>query len=104
LVSNAWAGFGAAFGPVVLFSLLWKRMTRLSAIAGMLVGAITVLIWIYAPLSINGQSLSQWIYEIIPGFIAASMTIVIVSMLTRQDDKSIDSTFAQVEQIVKQQS
>ena len=104
LVSNAWAGFGAAFGPVVLFSLLWKRMTRLSAIAGMLVGATTVLIWIYAPLSINGQSLSQWIYEIIPGFIAASMTIVIVSMLTRQDDKSIDSTFAQVEQIVQQQS
>lgn len=104
LVSNAWAGFGAAFGPVVLISLLWKGMTRVSAIAGMLVGAITVLIWIYAPIEIAGQRLSEWIYEIIPGFVAASMTILIVSKLTRQDDKSIDSTFAKVEKIVREQA
>ena len=49
LVANAWAGFGAAFGPVVILSLTWRRLTRNGAIAGILVGAVTVLFWIYAP-------------------------------------------------------
>ena len=51
LVSNAWAGFGAAFGPVVLCSLYWSRMTRQGALAGMIVGAATVLFWVYAPVN-----------------------------------------------------
>ncbi|MDH2432588.1 sodium/proline symporter PutP [Pokkaliibacter sp. MBI-7] len=73
LVSYAWAGFGAAFGPVVLISVLWKGMTRNGALAGMLVGAVTVIVW-----KQNG-----WLglYEIIPGFIFASVAILLFSKL-----------------------
>jgi len=81
LVSNAWAGFGAAFGPVVLLSLFWQRMTRLGALAGIGVGAITVLVWIYGPFTIGGQALSQVIFEIVPGFILATIAIVTVSLM-----------------------
>ncbi|MCW8107774.1 sodium/proline symporter PutP [Alteromonas ponticola] len=79
LVSNAWAGFGAAFGPLVLFSLFRRDMTRRAALGGMIVGAVTVLLWIYLPVEINGQSLSSWIYEIVPGFVLSSLTIIILS-------------------------
>jgi SSS family solute:Na+ symporter len=103
LVSNAWAGFGAAFGPVILFSLLWKRMTRLSAIAGIVVGALTVLIWIYAPISIGEQRLSEWMYEIVPGFIACSATIILISLLGKQDDLSISDTFEKVKHTLRQE-
>ncbi|WP_147198505.1 sodium/proline symporter PutP [Pantoea sp. MBD-2R] len=73
LVSYAWAGFGAAFGPVVIFSLMWKRMTRNGALAGIVIGAATVLIWKhYAWLDL---------YEIIPGFVFASLGIVVFSLL-----------------------
>lgn len=80
LVSNAWAGFGAAFGPLVLFSLFKRNMTRRAALGGMIVGAITVLLWIYLPFEINGQRLSAWMYEIVPGFILSSITILVLSM------------------------
>ena len=80
LVSNAWAGFGSAFGPVILLSLFWAGLTRNGALASMLTGAITVLIWIYAPFTIGGESLSAVIYEIIPGFIVATAVAVIVSI------------------------
>ena len=72
LVSYAWAGFGAAFGPVVLFSLGWKRMTRNGALAGMVVGAVTVLVW----------KQGGWfgLYEIVPGFVLASVAIVLGSL------------------------
>jgi len=102
LVSNAWAGFGAAFGPLVLISLVWKRMTKLSAILGMLSGAITVLIWIYAPITINGQLLSNWIYEIVPGFLVSTFTIITVSLLGKQDDKLVADTFDRVQETLDQ--
>ncbi|MNN64843.1 Sodium/proline symporter [compost metagenome] len=71
LVSYAWAGFGAAFGPVVLISVLWKGMTRDGALAGILVGAITVVVW---------KHFSIWgLYEIIPGFILGALAIYFVS-------------------------
>ncbi len=73
LVSYAWAGFGAAFGPVVLFSLFWGRMTGVGALAGMVVGALTVLLWKY-----TGSAL----YEMVPGFLAASAAIVVGSLLS----------------------
>ncbi len=79
LVSNAWAGFGAAFGPLVLFSLFKRDMTRRAALGGMIVGAVTVLLWIYLPFTIDGQSLSSWMYEIVPGFILSSLTIIVLS-------------------------
>jgi sodium/proline symporter len=99
LVSNAWAGFGAAFGPVVILSLHWKGMNRNGALAGVLAGAITVLIWIYAPITINGQSLSSLMYEIVPGFIACTLAVVFVSRATGGADKEIEKVFEQVEDI-----
>lgn len=96
LVSNAWAGFGAAFGPLVIFSLYWKKMTQHGALAGMLTGAITVLVWIYAPITLNGQSLSSLMYEIVPGFIMASAAIVLVSKLTAKVQPELEAMFEQV--------
>lgn len=93
LVSNAWAGFGAAFGPVVILSLYWKKMNRNGALAGMITGAATVLFWIYAPITINGQTLSSWIYEIVPGFILCSIVVVVVSKLTYKPQADIEETF-----------
>ncbi|MBL4900026.1 MAG: sodium/proline symporter PutP [Colwellia sp.] len=89
LVSKAWAGFGAAFGPVVIGSLYWKKMTRNGALLGMITGAATVLLWIYVPIHINGQSLSSLMYEIVPGFILCSLVIYIVSILSPQRDVAI---------------
>lgn len=96
LVSNAWAGFGAAFGPLVILSLYWKRMNKHGALAGMLTGAGTVLIWIYAPVTINGNSLSSLMYEIVPGFIFATLAIVVVSRLTAKPDDSVEQVFDSV--------
>ena len=81
LVSNAWAGFGAAFGPLILLALTWPRMTGSGAIAGLLTGAVVVVGWIAAGWNtafLGGGGL----YEIIPGFIAATLAIVAVSMAT----------------------
>ncbi|EED30456.1 sodium/proline symporter [gamma proteobacterium NOR5-3] len=89
LVSNAWAGFGAAFGPIILLSLFWKRFTRNGALAGMITGAVTVLIWIYAPLEIDGQPLSAYLYEIIPGFLLSSLAAVGVSLLGDRPERII---------------
>lgn len=97
LVSNAWAGFGAAFGPLIIFSLYWKRMNLAGAIAGMVVGAATVLFWIYAPVTINGSSLSSIIYEIVPGFILASIAILVVSLITQKPDAKVSDLFNQVQ-------
>ena len=85
LVSNAWAGFGAAFGPVVLLSLFWARMTRQGALAGIVVGASVVLLWIYGDFTINNQTPSDYIYEIVPGFFAGVIAIVTVSLLTKSE-------------------
>lgn len=89
LVSNAWAGFGAAFGPVVIGCLYWKKMTRNGALAGMVTGAVTVLLWIYAPITLNGHSLSSVMYEIVPGFILCSLVIYVVSKMAPQDDAEV---------------
>lgn len=81
LVSNAWAGFGAAFGPLILLSLMWSRTNGAGAIAGMIVGAVTVMVWI--TLGWNASFMGgPGIYEIIPGFIASLIAIVIVSRAT----------------------
>jgi sodium/proline symporter len=88
LVSYAWAGFGAAFGPAVVFSLFWKRMTRNGALAGMIVGALTVIFWSY-----TGSGL----YEIVPGFIFSSIAIVIGSMVGPEPAKDIQDEFDQAQ-------
>jgi SSS family solute:Na+ symporter/sodium/proline symporter len=96
LVSNAWAGFGAAFGPIVILSLYWRKMNRNGALAGMLTGAITVLLWIYLPVTINGQALSSVMYEIVPGFILATIAIIVVSKLSAKDEPEITALFDKV--------
>ena len=87
LVSNAWAGFGAAFGPLILFSLFRKDMSRASAIAGMVTGAAVILFWLYAPIQVmwDGEmtNLPGVIYEIIPGFIASTVAILVTDALTK---------------------
>lgn len=97
LVSNAWAGFGAAFGPVVLLSLFWNRMNLAGALAGMLVGAGTVLLWIYGPFTINGAAPSATMFEIVPGFILGMLTIVVVSLVTRSPSVSISDLFSKMQ-------
>ena len=88
LVSYAWAGFGAAFGPLILLSLFWKRMTLQGAIAGMIVGAITVVAW--------KTCLPQSeIYEIIPGFILATLSIIIVSLMSKAPNADMVERFEQ---------
>ncbi len=78
MVSYAWAGFGAAFGPAVLFSLFWKRMTGTGALSGIITGTAVVIAW-----KLWG---SPAIYEIIPGFILASIAIIAMSLLTKPQD------------------
>ena len=95
LVSYAWAGFGAAFGPVIVFSLFWRSMTAASAIAGMIVGAVTVVVWS----NLTGGLFD--LYEIVPGFAFASMVIVIITTLKPASDAQALSTFKEVEQLVK---
>ena len=84
LVANAWAGFGAAFGPLIILSLTWKRMTGAGAVAGLVTGAVVVMAWI--ALGWNGAILSgPGVYEIIPGFVAAWLAIWLVSKATAKD-------------------
>ena len=71
-------------------------MNSNGALAGMLTGAITVLIWIYAPITINGESLSSVMYEIVPGFIMATIAIVLVSRLTHKEQPELEAIFEQV--------
>jgi sodium/proline symporter len=90
LVSYAWGGFGAAFGPVIILSLFWKRMTGRGALAGMIVGALTVVIW----KQLTGGLFD--LYEIVPGFIFAWAAIMIFSLTDREPDKEIQSLFEEV--------
>ena len=79
VVSFAWAGFGAAFGPTVLFALFWKRSNKYGALAGMVVGGIMVFVWKYLIAPMGGA----WaIYELLPAFLCASVAIVVVSLIT----------------------
>lgn len=94
LVSNAWAGFGAAFGPLVIFSLLWRRMNRNGALAGMVVGALTVILWIYGGFTTaDGTSLNSWLYAIVPGFVLSSIAIVIGTLATSAPNPHIVERF-----------
>ena len=96
LVSYAWAGFGAAFGPVVLLSLLWPRMNRQGALAGMIIGAAAVIIWKKTDWAGMGFDTLAGVYEIIPGFILATIAIVITSVLTPPPSAAVRQTFYEV--------
>lgn len=101
LVSHAWAGFGAAFGPLVLLSLIWRRMNRNGALAGMIVGALTVIIWVYGGFEIGGQPANDAIYSIMPGFLLSAITTVVVSLMTKPPKGFIVERFEQMEQTLK---
>ncbi len=102
LVSNAWAGFGAAFGPVVLCSLYWSRMTRQGALAGMTVGAATVLFWIYAPVSIGDKSLNDLLYAMVPGVVMATIAIVVGSLASEKPAAYLVAQFEQMQRELKE--
>ncbi|MGN0299314.1 MAG: sodium/proline symporter [Lachnospiraceae bacterium] len=90
IVSFAWAGFGAAFGPVMLFALFWKRSNWQGALAGMVSGGVMVFVWKYLVRPLGGA----WnIYELLPAFLVASAAIIIVSLLTPAPDKNICNEF-----------
>lgn len=98
LVSNAWAGFGAAFGPLVVLSLYWKRTNLLGAIAGIVSGALTVLVWDYIPLA-GGQTLGNatGLYSLAVGFIISLVLIVVVSLATKAPGEEIMKEFEDVQ-------
>ena len=90
IVSFAWAGFGATFGPLMLFSLFWKRTTKAGAVAGMLSGGIMVFVWNFLIKPLGGIFA---IYELLPAFIISSIFIVAVSLLTAEPDKTVEEEF-----------
>jgi len=90
VVSFAWAGFGATFGPIMLFSLFWKRVTRSGAIAGMLTGGGMVFIW---KLLIKPMGGLLGIYELFPAFVISCIAIVVVSLLSKEPSKEIQDEF-----------
>ena len=93
VVSFAWAGFGAAFGPVMLFSLFWKRANKQGALAGMITGGAVVFIWKYLVAPMGGA----WaIYELLPAFLVACLVIVVVSLLTPPPSQEIVEEFEAV--------
>ena len=89
LVGYAWAGFGAAFGPVVVLSLLLPRMTRNGALAGMLIGALTVIVWR------NGGWFG--LYEMVPGFLLATVAIILFSLMDKAPSTRMQQDFARME-------
>ena len=93
VVSFAWAGFGATFGPVMLFALFWKRCNKYGAIAGMLSGAVMIFVWKYAVRPLGGI----WdIYELLPAFLVGCVMIVLVSLVTKAPEEEIVKEFESI--------
>ncbi len=93
IVSFAWAGFGAAFGPVMLLSLFWKRSNKYGAIAGMLAGGIMIFVWKFGVRPLGGI---LDIYELLPAFIIGLVVNVVVSLVTPAPEKEITDTFDEI--------
>ena len=96
IVSFAWAGFGAAFGPVIIFALFWKRMTKWGAFAGMIAGGGMVFLWKYYIATLSPMLA---VYELLPAFITGCIAIVIVSLLSKKPEKEIIDEFEEVKAI-----
>lgn len=95
IVGHAWAGFGSAFGPVLLIGLYWKRMTKWGALSGMIVGGVTVIVWIVT-------GLSNVIYEMVPGFLLAVAAVLIVSRMTEEPADTVQEQFEEMEKEMAQ--
>lgn len=98
LVSFAWAGFGAAFGPTILLALYWRKLTSWGALSGMVVGAVVVFIWG------SNEALHNMLYEIVPGFFLAFIVTIVVSLLTYKKNNAIDEEFDETVRILKEES
>ena len=99
LVENAWAGFGATFGPIVLFSLFWKRTTKKGAIAGMITGGVSVIIWRKLGVALGGIFS---LYEIVPGFLLSALVIYIASKMDKEPSQDMIDEFEKVQGINNQ--
>ncbi|MBI0578918.1 sodium/proline symporter PutP [Neobacillus cucumis] len=97
LVAYAWAGFGASFGPIILLSLFWKKMNNWGALFGMIVGAVTVIIW-------KNVGLGDTLYEIVPGFVLNFIVSVVVSLATHKKNDEIEKEFDESIRLLKQES
>ncbi|PTK66454.1 sodium/proline symporter PutP [Staphylococcus borealis] len=102
LVGNAWAGFGASFSPLVLFSLYWKKLTRAGAISGMVAGALVVIIWIVWIKPLAGINEIFGMYEIIPGFLVSVIVTYVVSLLTQHPGDFVERDIEKVKSIVRE--
>ena len=90
IVSFAWAGFGASFGPIVICSLFWKRTTLSGAVYGMAAGGIMVFVWKYLIKPLGGIF---GVYELLPAFIVSIAVIIIVSLLSKKPSEEIENEF-----------
>jgi sodium/proline symporter len=96
LVGYAWAGFGASFGPVIILSLFWRKMTNWGAITGMIAGAVTVIVW-------SKVGLGTTLYEIVPGFLANLIVAIVVSLITFKKNDVIENEFDEAVRLLKQE-
>ena len=95
IVSFAWAGFGATFGPVILTALFWRRTNKQGALAGMICGGMMVFVWKFVVRPLGGA----WnIYELLPAFLVALAAIVLVSLVTKAPEEEIVKTFDEVKE------
>ena len=101
IVSFAWAGFGAVFGPVVLCALFWKRTNKWGALAGMITGGATIFIWKFVVRVKFADTIFN-IYELLPAFIIGLIFIIAVSLLTPAPEKSITDTLDAVKKEAKE--
>ena len=99
IVSFAWAGFGAAFGPVMLLALFWKRSNMAGALAGMVTGGVMVFLWKYVISKLGGAFA---IYELLPAFVLALIVNIVVSLCTKAPDKEIQDIFDEVKNPVEE--
>ncbi len=87
MVENAWGGFGASFGPVIILSLFWKRLTYKGAIAGVVGGAVTDVLWLVFLTAKTG------VYELLPGFVVGALCCIIVTLLDKKPGKDIEELY-----------
>ena len=96
IVSFAWAGFGASFGPIVLLALFWRRSNMQGALAGLIAGGAMVFIWKFAVRPLGGA----WnIYELLPAFIIAIIVNIVVSLMTHEPEKAVTDVFDEMRQM-----
>ncbi|WP_278926626.1 sodium/proline symporter PutP [Staphylococcus auricularis] len=102
LVGNAWAGFGAAFSPLVIYSLYWKGLTRTGAMSSMIVGALVVIIWITVVKPMADVNEIFGLYEMIPGFFSSVIVTYAVSKLTQKPGQFVEDDLQRVKSIVRE--